>query len=283
MTIDDRIHPIRIDFSVTEQIKRFVYVYLIEGKQLYLIDSGVRGSDRDVADCVQKLGRNIEDIAGIFLTHSHPDHIGGAAAIKKASGCLVYSSAEEKPWIEDIDLQNATRPVPNFHTLVDKSVPVDKILKDGDIVNPEPGISLRVMETKGHSQGSLCYLWEEQGVLFTGDAIPVVGDVPIYDRLSDSIDSLEKLRNRNDIRLYLSAWDDPCDGRAGQKIIARGIDLLQSIRESVTETLSEQNDTEVNEIIDNVCKKLSMEKFSGNPLFKRSIAAAINEITRKGK
>lgn len=90
-------------------------------------------------------------------------------------------------------------------------------------------------------------------------------------------------RYLNDIRLYLSAWDKPCDGRAGTEAIAKGIGLLKSIRDSVTETLSEQTDTEENEIFDNVCKKLNLEKFSGNPLFKRSISAALNEITRKGQ
>ena len=36
-----KIHQIKINFSVTEQISRFVYVYVIEAKYLYLIDSGV--------------------------------------------------------------------------------------------------------------------------------------------------------------------------------------------------------------------------------------------------
>ena len=35
------VHQIKIDFHVTEQICRFVYVYIIEGESLYLIDSGV--------------------------------------------------------------------------------------------------------------------------------------------------------------------------------------------------------------------------------------------------
>ena len=40
------VHQIKIDFHVTEQICRFVYVYIIEGKSLYLIDSGVSGCEK---------------------------------------------------------------------------------------------------------------------------------------------------------------------------------------------------------------------------------------------
>ena len=35
-----RVHQIRVDFAVTEQVKRYVFVYLIEAKSCYLIDSG---------------------------------------------------------------------------------------------------------------------------------------------------------------------------------------------------------------------------------------------------
>ena len=38
-----KIHQIKIDFNVTDKIKRYVYVYIVEGEQCYLIDSGVAG------------------------------------------------------------------------------------------------------------------------------------------------------------------------------------------------------------------------------------------------
>jgi len=39
----------------------------------------------------------------------------------------------------------------------------------------------RVICTPGHSKCSLSLLCEEEGILFTGDAIPQADDLPIYD------------------------------------------------------------------------------------------------------
>ena len=43
MRISENVHQIKIEFQVTEKIRRFVYVYLILGKDCYLVDSGVSG------------------------------------------------------------------------------------------------------------------------------------------------------------------------------------------------------------------------------------------------
>lgn len=76
MKLCEGVHQIRIDFQVTKRIKRYVYVYLIEGKYCYLIDSGVAGSEKVILKYMESIGRKITEIKGIFLTHAHPDHIG---------------------------------------------------------------------------------------------------------------------------------------------------------------------------------------------------------------
>ena len=86
------VHQIKIDFHVTEQICRFVYVYIIEGKSLYLIDSGVSGCEKQIIDYLNTIGRSVSEIKGIFLTHAHPDHIGSAAWFQEHTGCKIYAS-----------------------------------------------------------------------------------------------------------------------------------------------------------------------------------------------
>ena len=125
-----KVHQIKIDFRVTEQVSRFVYVYILEADSLYLIDSGVFGCEKQIMDYLDSIGRNNAEIKGIFLTHAHPDHIGSAAWFQEHTGCRIYASEGEKSWIEDIDLQFKERPIPNFYKLAGKSSRVDVVVKE---------------------------------------------------------------------------------------------------------------------------------------------------------
>lgn len=88
----DGLHQLRIDFQVTPEIRRFAYIYLIEGASCYLVDSGVGESEKAIFSYMEGIGRKPEEIKGIFLTHAHPDHIGSAARIKELTGCTVCAS-----------------------------------------------------------------------------------------------------------------------------------------------------------------------------------------------
>jgi glyoxylase-like metal-dependent hydrolase (beta-lactamase superfamily II) len=195
MQITKHVHAIKIPFQVKTELgilERFVYSYLIAGKQICLIDSGIVSSEDVIFDYIEKIGLNPGDISLLILTHSHPDHIGSAKSIKKKSGCKVLAHPNEKSWIEDVDLQERERPVPNFHSLVDGSVKVDEILENGDVLNLGENISLKIIHTPGHSEGSISLLIPEEGVLFTGDVIPIKGDLPIYD---DAMNLFNLLKN----------------------------------------------------------------------------------------
>lgn len=67
-----------------------MHVYLIEVEYLDLVDAGGAGAQSVLTEYVSPLRRCMTDIAGLFLTHSHPDHIAAVAAIKRLSGCLEY-------------------------------------------------------------------------------------------------------------------------------------------------------------------------------------------------
>lgn len=58
MKISENVYQMRIDFQVTEQVKRFVYVYLITGKYCYLVDAGVSGSERIIEEFMKETGRS---------------------------------------------------------------------------------------------------------------------------------------------------------------------------------------------------------------------------------
>lgn len=170
MEITEHVHAIKIPFQVETDLgtlERFVYAYLIYGDKICLIDSGVASSEEIIFDYLKKTGKNPNDISLMILTHSHPDHIGSAKSIYEISDCEVAAHVAEKSWIEDVDLQNHQRPVPNFYSLVEGSVKVDGVLNDGEIVDLGKNIQLKIIHTPGHSSGSISLFIPQERVLIT--------------------------------------------------------------------------------------------------------------------
>ena len=62
MKIKDGLHRLKICFKVTENIKRFVYMHLMLGKKIHVVDTGVAGTETYLSDCLAGLGRSIEEV-----------------------------------------------------------------------------------------------------------------------------------------------------------------------------------------------------------------------------
>ena len=140
----------------------------------------------------------------------------------------------ERAWIEDIDLQNRERPVPGFSTLVEGSVQLDHELTDGDVIDSDgtEEYELQVFQTPGHSTGSISLLVQGEGALFCGDAVPVEGDLPVYDDTRKSVQSVKKLKAIRGIRHLLSSWDEPREGEAAYRQMDRALVYLQKIHDT---------------------------------------------------
>jgi len=117
-------------------------------------------------------------ITRVLVTHTHKDHSPAAAAIVAATGAPSYGQVAAHPEWQDTDFQPT-------HTL-----------QDGDRLALGEGVTLRVIHTPGHASNHLCYLLEEEKLLFTGDHLmqgstvvinPPDGDMAVY------IESLRKL------------------------------------------------------------------------------------------
>ncbi|MBP3569937.1 MAG: MBL fold metallo-hydrolase [Lachnospiraceae bacterium] len=277
MKITENVHLIRNEFQVTPQVKRYVNLYLIEGKSCYLIDSGVTGSERLIEKYLNSIGKTMSDIRGVFLTHSHPDHIGGAAELKRITGCKIYAPLEEMEWIENIDTQFKYRPIPNFYGLLSESVKVDVPLRDGDMFILEDGIQIKTMVTPGHSHGSMSFVLNDS-VIFTGDAIPVANDLPIFVDYEQSIYSLDKLSDLSDMQYFCPAWDEIYDKKIIKDVIDAGKAMLHRIRNAVQLVEKEYKNDDEKEKLLKVLEQADILQYAGNPLVVKSIEACRKEI-----
>jgi len=74
-------------------------IYLLVGEDLTLIDTGLPGEEEKVMESIKSVGRTIEELNHILITHAHMDHIGSLATLKKASGAKVVASRKERDYI----------------------------------------------------------------------------------------------------------------------------------------------------------------------------------------
>jgi hydroxyacylglutathione hydrolase len=244
MHVTDHVHTLRVPFKVplgpSLSLDRFVYCYVIFGEEICLVDTGVAGTEDIIFDLIRGAGRHPEEITTIIQTHAHPDHVGSTKAIKAKCHCQVLIHEAEVRWLEDVDVQFAERPVPGFHNLVGGSVEVDRALREGDKVDLGGSNVIEVVHTPGHSAGSISLLSREEGVLITGDAVPLVGEMPVYEDATASMRSLERLLAIDGVDFLLGSWDIPRKGEEVGSMIEGGLEYLRRIDTTVAEITSQE-------------------------------------------
>lgn len=278
MQINKHVHAVKIPFTLTIPpgivIERFVYVYLIYGSQgICLIDTGVASSVDTIFDYIRKTDRKISEISRIIQTHTHPDHIGATRTIKAETGCSVEVHPAEKAWLENVHLQAKERPVPGFDSLVSGSVAVDRTREDDEVFDLGCGLKLQVFHTPGHSKGSISILLLGFNVLFSGDAIPVPGEMPVYEDVLASVASIKKLKAIPDIRHLLASWDEPRKGDEVYQRMDEGLQYLQKTHEVVLECSEKLSGTDPMELSKCALKELGLPTELANPITARSFAA----------
>jgi glyoxylase-like metal-dependent hydrolase (beta-lactamase superfamily II) len=279
MRITEHIHALKIPFKITiapgTVVDRFVYVYLICAEETALIDTGVSGADKIIFNYLEKIGRKPEEISNIFLTHSHPDHIGSAGSIKKATGCSVAVHSAERAWVEDVELQYSQRPVPGFQSLVGGSVPVDHALEGGEVINLGGGMALEVFHTPGHSKGSVSFFLKADNALFCGDALLLPRQMPIFEDFRGSLDSVNKLKKIYGAKALFSSWDDPREGRYIPELMDASSGYLGEIQRAVKAAALEKASLDPMEFCGEVVSRLGLSNAMANPLVARSFRSIL--------
>lgn len=270
MHITGNIHALKHTFFVPIspeiRLERFVYSFIIFGKKnIYLIDSGLSNSYEKIFEYVRVHGREIKEISKLFLSHSHPDHIGSANKIKKEIGCEVIAHSNEIEWIENIEKQFSDRPVPGFKTFVSESTKVDTIIMNNERLQPEKELSIDIIHTPGHSSGSVSFHFIKERVLISGDAILSPGDLPIYENVADAVSSIKKLQQIRDVKILLSSWDEPVENEMISEKMIKSIGYFKLLHETINKTENAKQLTPM-ELCAKVIEKLGLPPVAVMPL-----------------
>jgi glyoxylase-like metal-dependent hydrolase (beta-lactamase superfamily II)/8-oxo-dGTP pyrophosphatase MutT (NUDIX family) len=195
--------------------------YVVGSSPTLVIDPAV--ADEPFLDAVAEAAGDVESI---LVTHRHPDHIGGVAALALRTGAPVRAFGGE---------------------------PVDGVevvgLADGDELRAG-GVTLRALHTPGHASDHLCFEMVGTKSLFAGDNILGEGTAviaPPDGNMRDYLFSLYRLRGLEPERIYPGHFR-PLDG--GTAVIEGYLQHRAERRQAVLTALSVPRSVE--EIVERV-------------------------------
>ncbi len=131
-------------------------------------DETKRGLIVDPADSPDTIIARVDSLSmipeAILITHGHFDHVLAMNKIREHYGIKVYAGLTEKQVLHDMAM-NLTSSFGMGQTF-----DADIYLKDGEEFEAA-GYHIRAIEVPGHTIGGMCYYFDKQGVLFSGDTL----------------------------------------------------------------------------------------------------------------
>ena len=144
------------------------YVWLVREQgsgEVMVVDPAVADP---VLATAQALGWNITQI---WNTHWHPDHTGGNAAIKAATGCIITGPAAEFARIPTLDVQVA----------------------GGDVVILG-NARAQVIDVPAHTAGHIAFHFDQEQVIFVGDTLFAMGCGRLFEGTAEQMfDNMRRL------------------------------------------------------------------------------------------
>lgn len=150
--------------------------YLVGVDEIVVIDPGP--DDSSHLDAIAACGG--DRVRWIVCTHTHPDHSPGAAGLKARTGAEVLAYADRDGLV------------------------CDATLDDGDAIEATE-FRLAAVHTPGHASNHLCFVLEEERLLFSGDHVMQGSTVVISPPDGDMADYLRSLERLLDLRPRVKA------------------------------------------------------------------------------
>ena len=119
----------------------------------------------NIPEIEEKLRHHGLKVKAIVITHAHIDHVAGASELKRKTNAPVYMNTNDEQLLAALDAQAQW-----LGMQTPDRVEIDSNMRDGDqltLGNSE----FRVIETPGHTQGSVSLYMPQQNKVLAGDTL----------------------------------------------------------------------------------------------------------------
>ncbi|WP_460774529.1 MBL fold metallo-hydrolase [Microbacterium sp. GXF7504] len=214
--------------------------FYIDAPEPAIVDTGVTESPEGMRAQLEALGRRVEDVRWILLTHGHIDHLGGAYGLWELTGrraevviheadapFLRSREAHVQEWLEGRG-RWLTDPGGEAHerAMLDAAIGGElepTVAAVGGETLDLGGVPLRIHSIPGHTRGAVAYDLVDTGDVFVGDAVQAYGAAsgfPGYEDPDRYRASLVFLRDEvKPTRLYLGHPYRRADGTAFPEVL----------------------------------------------------------------
>jgi glyoxylase-like metal-dependent hydrolase (beta-lactamase superfamily II) len=158
--------------------------FLVDGDDgLTLVDVGWASAPKALLQVVAERGLKPSDIKRIVLTHAHPDHVQGAAELRRLTGARILIHHDESAWLEAgrVPADGRSGALGRFIDRLPKlhwtPFSADGIVTDEELIEGSGG--LRVIHTPGHSPGHIVLYHEPSSTALVGDAVFHRGEIAL--------------------------------------------------------------------------------------------------------
>jgi len=225
--------------------------YLVGIDEIAVIDPGP--DDPKHLDAIAGCGG--DRIRWIVCTHTHLDHSPGAAGLKARTGAeiLAYDSRD--------------------------GLEIDTKIRDGGRIEATE-FRLRAIHTPGHASNHLCYLLEEEHVLFSGDHIMQGSTVVISPPDGNMTQYLESLAKVRAIRLKAIA---PGHGRLIEDPKAAIDDYVEhrlAREQQILDLLTESGTAKIDDLVEVIYVEINPDL---HPMARKTVHAHLIKLSKDGK
>lgn len=125
-----------------------------------VVDPG--GNAEKICAYIEEQGLKVKYIV---LTHCHFDHILATCEVQEKTGATLVACSKEKQNLKDSDINMTGR-----FSRTPINLEPDLLVSEGDMLNSGE-YAFRVIETPGHTSGSMCLYCEQEKLLLSGDTL----------------------------------------------------------------------------------------------------------------